>query len=111
MDVLPALESEVTSMWCLNRLRHIRQTTGNAAGAREFRERFDAAEQALDATCNLPREDRPPVNNEPGNGYETLAGALHWVARRHPVGRVRWMAKRPEPQMAPPEPNRTTTTQ
>jgi transcriptional regulator with XRE-family HTH domain len=111
MDVLPALESEVTSRWCLNRLRHIRQTTGNAAGAREFRERFDAAEQALDATCNLPREDRPPVNNEQGNGYETLAGALHWVARRHPVGRVRWMAKRPEPQMAPPEPNRTTATQ
>jgi transcriptional regulator with XRE-family HTH domain len=59
MDVLAALEGEVTSMRCLNRLRPIRQAAGNTAGAPEFRQRFDAAEQALDATCNLPRDDRP----------------------------------------------------
>ena len=46
-------------MRCLNRLRLIRQAAGNTAGAQEFRERFDAAEQALAATCSLPRDDTP----------------------------------------------------
>ena len=59
MDVLPALEGGVTSMRCLNRLRLIRQAAGNTAGAQEFRERFDAAEQALAASCSLPRDDTP----------------------------------------------------
>ena len=58
MDVLPSLEGGVTSMRCLNRLRLIRQAAGNAIGAQEFRERFDAAEQALTA-YSLPREDAP----------------------------------------------------
>jgi hypothetical protein len=59
MDVLPSLEGGVTSMRCLNRLRIVRQAAGNTAGAQEFRDRFDAAEQALTATCNLPRDDAP----------------------------------------------------
>jgi transcriptional regulator with XRE-family HTH domain len=58
-DVLPALESGGTSMRCLNQLRLIRQAAGNAAGAQEFRERFDAAEEALAATCSLPCDDAP----------------------------------------------------
>jgi hypothetical protein len=37
MDVLPALESEVTSMRYLNRLRLIRQAAGDTAEAHEFR--------------------------------------------------------------------------
>jgi transcriptional regulator with XRE-family HTH domain len=57
MDVLPALEGGVTSMRCLNRLRLIRQSAGNTARAQEFRERFDAAEQALAASCSLPPDD------------------------------------------------------
>ena len=59
-DVLPALEGgAVTSMRCLNRLRIIRQAAGNTAGTQEFRERFDAAEQALAAACPLPGDDAP----------------------------------------------------
>jgi hypothetical protein len=72
-DVLPALEGGVTSMRCLNRLRLIRRAAGNIAWAQEFRERFDAAEQALAATCSLPRDDAPLINDESlGTGYETL---------------------------------------
>ena len=59
MDVLPALEGGVTSMRCLNRLRLIRQAARNTAGAEEFCDRFDAAEQALTATYSLPRDDTP----------------------------------------------------
>jgi transcriptional regulator with XRE-family HTH domain len=59
MDVLPSLEGGVTSMRCLNRLRIVRQAAGNTARAQEFRDRFDAAEQALTATCNLPGDDAP----------------------------------------------------
>lgn len=59
MDVLPSLEGGVTSMRCLNRLRLIRQAAGNAAGAHEFCERFDAAERALAASPGLPRDDMP----------------------------------------------------
>ena len=58
MDVLPALEGGVTSMRCLNRLRLIRQAAGNIAGAREFCERFDAAERALTASCAYPASVR-----------------------------------------------------
>ena len=47
MDVLAGLESGVTSVRCLNRLRLIRRAAGNITWAQEFRERFDAAEQAL----------------------------------------------------------------
>ncbi len=50
LDVLLALEGEMTSMRCLNRLRLIRQAAGDTPGAPELRKRFDAAEQALDAT-------------------------------------------------------------
>jgi transcriptional regulator with XRE-family HTH domain len=59
MDVLPAIEGGVTSMRCLNRLRLIRQAAGNTAGAQEFCDRFDAAEQTLTASSALPREDTP----------------------------------------------------
>jgi transcriptional regulator with XRE-family HTH domain len=58
-EVLPALEGGVTSMRCVNRLRLIRQAAGNTAGAQEFRDRFDAAEQTVTASCALPREDTP----------------------------------------------------
>jgi len=72
-EVLPALEGGVTSMRCLNRLRPIRRAAGNIAWAQGFRERFDAAEQALAATCSLPRDDAPLMNDgSPGTGYETL---------------------------------------
>jgi hypothetical protein len=72
-DVLPVLESGVTSMRCLNRLRLIRRAADNIAWAQEFRERFDAAEQAVAATCSLPPDDAPLVNDESlGAAYETL---------------------------------------
>ncbi len=72
-DVLRSLESGVTSMRCLNRLRLIRRAVGNIAWAHEFRERFDAAEQALTATCSLSRADAPSRGYEsPGIGYEML---------------------------------------
>ena len=72
-DVLPALEGEVTSVRCLNRLRPIRRATDNITWAQEFRERFDAAEHVLAATCSLPRDDAPLMNDESlGTGYETL---------------------------------------
>jgi hypothetical protein len=72
-DVLPVLEGGITSVRCLNRLRLIRRAAGNIASAQEFRERFDAAEQALAATCSLPRDDAPLMNDESlGSGYETL---------------------------------------
>ena len=58
-EVLPAFESGVTSMRCLNRLRLIRQSAGNTTGAQEFRERFDAADRGLAAICSLPRDDAP----------------------------------------------------
>jgi transcriptional regulator with XRE-family HTH domain len=59
LDVLLALEGEVTSMRCLNRLRLIRETAGDTARGQEFRGRFDAAEQALAATCSLHCDDTP----------------------------------------------------
>lgn len=72
-DVLRSLESGVTSMRCLNRLRLIRRAVGNIAWAREFRERFDAAERALTATCSLSRADAPFRGYESlGAGYEML---------------------------------------
>lgn len=72
-DVLPALEGGVTSVWCLNRLRLIRHAADGIAWAQEFRERFDAAEQALAAACRLPRDDAPLMNDEsPVTRYETL---------------------------------------
>ncbi len=72
-DVLRSLESGVTSMRCLNRLRLIRRAVGNIAWAHEFRERFDAAEQALTATCSLSRADAPSRGYESsGIGYEML---------------------------------------
>ena len=72
-DVLPALESGVTSVRCLNRLRLIRRAVDNIAWAQEFRERFDAAEQALTATCSLARNDAPFVGDKsPGTGYGML---------------------------------------
>jgi transcriptional regulator with XRE-family HTH domain len=72
-DVLAALESGVTSVRCLNRLRLIRRAVDNIAWAQEFRERFDAAEQALTATCSLARNDAPFVGDESlGTGYGML---------------------------------------
>jgi hypothetical protein len=89
-DVLVALESEVTSMRCLNRLRPIRQAAGSTAGGQDFRERFDAAEQALAVACSLPRRDAPFANDESlGTGDRTLAGTQHRLACRHPSGRIR----------------------
>jgi transcriptional regulator with XRE-family HTH domain len=60
MEVLPTLEGGVTSMRCLNRLRLVRQAAGNAPGAQDFRERYDAVERALTASCNLPGDDDEP---------------------------------------------------
>jgi hypothetical protein len=72
-DVLAALESGVTSVRCLNRLRLIRRTVDNIAWAQEFRERFDAAEQALTATCSLARNDAPFAGDKSlGTGYGML---------------------------------------
>jgi hypothetical protein len=72
-DVLTALEGGVTSVRCLNRLRLIRRAADGIAWAQEFRERFDAAEQALAATCSLPRDGAPRMNDKSqGTGYETL---------------------------------------
>lgn len=75
MHVLPALEGGVTSMRCMNRLRLVRQGVVDAAGAQEFCERFDVADQALAASCALPGDGTqgartgavalPP--HEPGN--------------------------------------------
>jgi transcriptional regulator with XRE-family HTH domain len=73
MDVLTALEREVTSMRCLNRLRLIRQAAGDTVGAHAFRERFDAAEHALGATRNLPCGDTPLADN-PGHRIRDPAG-------------------------------------
>jgi DNA-binding XRE family transcriptional regulator len=70
IDVLLAIESEVTSMRCLNRLRLIRKAAGNTAGGQEFRERFDAVEQALAATCALPGT-RGSANAWPGSTNPT----------------------------------------
>ena len=72
-NVLPALESGVTSVRCLNRLRLIRRAVDNIAWAQEFRERFDAAEQALTATCSLARNDASFVRDKSlGTGYGML---------------------------------------
>ncbi len=56
MDVLPALEDGMTSMRCLNRLRLVRQATGNITEAKEFCDRFDAIERTLTA---LPGSETP----------------------------------------------------
>ncbi len=61
IDVLLALETEVTSSRCLNRLRVVRKAAGSTAGGQEFRERFDAAKRSLAVTCSLPRDDAPLV--------------------------------------------------
>jgi hypothetical protein len=67
MDVLPSIEGGVTSMRCLNRLRLVRQSVGNTAGAQEFCERFDAADRALASSyglsCDVPgtRADVPAL--------------------------------------------------
>jgi len=58
-EVLSALESGVTSMRCLNRLRIVRQATGNTAGAQEFCERFDAVERILTVSYGMAYEDTP----------------------------------------------------
>jgi tetratricopeptide (TPR) repeat protein len=72
-DILAALENGVTSMRCLGRLRLIRRAVGSIAWAQEFRERFDAAEQALTAVCRLSRDDAPFVGDEAlGSGHEML---------------------------------------
>jgi hypothetical protein len=34
-----------------------------------------------------------------GAGYEKAAGP-HWVARRHPGGRISWRLRPPEPELA-----------
>jgi tetratricopeptide (TPR) repeat protein len=86
IDVLLSLESEVTSIRCLYRLRLIRKAAGNTAEGQEFCERFDAAEQALAVTHSLPHDDAPLVNDEPlGTGDWTMAGTPPWVACRHPA--------------------------
>jgi len=57
MEVLPALEGGVTSVRCLNRLRLVRQSAGNASDAQEFCERYDAVERALIGSFKLPGDD------------------------------------------------------
>jgi transcriptional regulator with XRE-family HTH domain len=57
MEVLPALEGGVTSVRCLNRLRVVRQSAGNASDAQEFCERYDAVERALIGSFKLPGDD------------------------------------------------------
>ena len=77
-------------MRCLNRLRPIRKAAGGTTVGQDFRERFDAAEQSLAVTCSLPRDDAPFLDDELlGTGDRTLAGTPHWVACRHPSGRMR----------------------
>jgi hypothetical protein len=57
MDVLPALETGVTSMRCLNRLRLIRQAAATTPSAEEFCNRFDAIDQALTAPRPRPHAE------------------------------------------------------
>jgi len=85
IDVLLALETEVASSRCLNRLRLIRKAACSTSGGQEFRQRFDAAEQALAAICSLPL-----VNDEPlGIGHRTPTATPNWAACRHPSDRIR----------------------
>jgi transcriptional regulator with XRE-family HTH domain len=49
MDVLPALESGVTSMRCLNRLSLVRQAAGSTGESSEFCDRFAAIERSMAA--------------------------------------------------------------
>jgi hypothetical protein len=77
-------------MRCLNRLRLVRKAAGRTVGGQDFRERFDAAEQALAVTCSLPRIGAPFANDESlGTGDRKLAGTQHRLACRHPGGRIR----------------------
>jgi hypothetical protein len=74
----------------LNRLRPVRKAVGRTAGGQDFRERFDAAEQALAVTYSLPRGDAPFVNDESlSTADQKLAGTPHRIACRHPSGRIR----------------------
>jgi hypothetical protein len=54
MEVLPALDSEIASVRCLNQLRIVAEATGESAASRELRERFETIERALTAPDNLP---------------------------------------------------------
>jgi transcriptional regulator with XRE-family HTH domain len=64
MQVTAEFGDGVTSMRCLNRLRLIRQAAGNTPGAREFRDRFDAIERSLAASCVLPGDDESDIQAE-----------------------------------------------
>jgi hypothetical protein len=57
MDVLPALETGVTSTRCLNRLRLIRQAAATTPGAEEFRDRLDAIDQTLSTPRPRPHAE------------------------------------------------------
>jgi DNA-binding XRE family transcriptional regulator len=109
-DVLLALEGAVTSMRCLRRLRLIRKAAGTTAGAQEFRERFDAAEQALAATCSLPRDGAPSCERRAaGHRARDVGGHLALARPPAPERPGRIDAPPARTQITPPEPNRTET--
>ena len=64
LDVLPVLEGGVTSIRCLNRLRLVRAAAGTVAGVDEFRERFDAVEQALGGARRPLESDVPNARSD-----------------------------------------------
>ena len=67
MDVLPALESGVTSMGCLSRLRLVRQEAGSTGESSEFCDRFDAIERTMAAGGEVCGEaGRGVVSDEHG---------------------------------------------
>ena len=89
-EVLPAIEGGVTSMRCLNRLRLVRQAAGNTAGAQEFCERFDAIEQALAASCGLPREDAPDTSADVPALWHGTSPGRHVASAGEPTLRGAW---------------------
>lgn len=82
MDVVLALEDGVTSMRCLDQLRHVRQAAASTPGAEEFRARFDAIQRHL-ATSRIDLGDgiadaEPDVSSQPtweGDSTAQEAGA------------------------------------
>jgi transcriptional regulator with XRE-family HTH domain len=59
LNVLPALEGGIRSMRCLNRLRLVRQASGNIAEAKEFCDRFDAIERNVVVPRAASSDDSP----------------------------------------------------
>jgi len=89
-EVLPALEGGVTSMRCLNRLRLVRQASGNTAGAEEFCERFDVIERALAASCSLPRDNAPDTSADVPALWHGTSPGRHVASAGEPTLRCAW---------------------